>query len=86
MPNNAHAVVDCEETAVKSWSKASGTAWVGRFVVVGVAAALLLGWLNISFLQEEASTTSAESVPVLEPLDTTDNSDFVCGREFTICA
>ena len=77
MPNNAHAVVDCEETAVKSWFKASGTAWVGRFVVVGVTAALLLGWLNISFLQEEASTTSAKSVPAPAPLDTPTGSDFV---------
>ena len=83
MPNNAHAVVDCEETAVKSWSNASGTVWVGRFVVVGVTAALLLGWLNISFWQDEPSinldapTASAESVPALAPLDTPASSDFV---------
>jgi len=68
---------------VKSWSKASGTAWGWWLVGVGFAAALLLGWLNLYFWQEEPSvnldvpTISAESVPVIAPLDTPTGSDFV---------
>ena len=83
MPNNAHAVVDREETAVKSWSKASGSAWGWWLVGVGFAVALLLGWLNLYFWQEEpfinseVPTTSAESVPVIAPLGTPTGSDFV---------
>ena len=68
---------------MKKWSQASSTVWVGRFVVVGVTAALLLGWLNISFWQEEPSSNletaaiSVEPVPAPAPLDTPASSDFV---------
>ena len=56
---------------------------VWRPAVVGISSFLLVGGLTLSFWQDEpssnleASTTSAESVPVLEPLVTTDSSDFV---------
>jgi micrococcal nuclease len=56
---------------------------VWRPAIVGISSFLLVGGLTLSIWQDEPSsyseapTTFAESVPVLEPLVTTDNSDFV---------
>ena len=56
---------------------------IWRPAVVGIGSFLLVGWLTFSLWQDEpssnleASTTSAESVPVLEPLDTPASSDVV---------
>ena len=61
----------------------AGRVMVWRLVVVGITAALLLGWLTLSFWQDEPSSnseapaTSAESVPVLAPLNTPASSEFV---------
>jgi micrococcal nuclease len=54
-----------------------------RPAVLGISSFLLVGGLTLSIWHDEPSgnleapTTSAESVPVLEPLVTTNSSDFV---------
>ena len=56
---------------------------VWRPAVVGISSFLLVGGLALSFREDEpfinseVSTTPAESVPVLEPLDTPASSDVV---------
>ena len=68
---------------MKKWFQALGTVWFWWLVGVGVAAALLLGWLNLYFCQDEPlinsepPATSVESVPVLEPLLTPASSEFL---------